>query len=213
MILLLLVGGAIVNIAVAWGIGAQLRLPRGQTRNVLAADEALELWRIYSTDATRSPDPRYPPRGWREHRTMSTATWFGTNLFQSPEGFPSGFSLPDEIRYDIVLIESGWPMRSLRRMQTHVVSPSRVFGHVVPIIDHKQWWREARPLWPGFAINTLLYAAVLWLMFVAPFALRRRRRIKRGLCPKCAYPVGTSDVCTECGASVVPAQPSNSAQG
>mgnify|MGYP003578232462 CR=1 FL=1 len=56
------------------------------------------------------------------------------------------------------------------------------------------------PLWPGFAINTLFYAGILWVMFAAPFALRRRRRIKRGLCPACAYPVGESIVCTECGA-------------
>ena len=67
-------------------------------------------------------------------------------------------------------------------------------GHVVPL----------GPIWPGFAINTVFYAAVLWLLFAAPFALRRRRRIKRGLCPKCAYPVGTSDTCTECGAGVTP---------
>jgi formylglycine-generating enzyme len=59
-----------------------------------------------------------------------------------------------------------------------------------------------RPIWPGFAINTLFYAAILWLLFAAPFALRRRRRIKRGLCPKCAYPLGTSDTCTECGTTV-----------
>jgi len=58
------------------------------------------------------------------------------------------------------------------------------------------------PLWPGFAINAVFYAAILWLLFAAPFALRRWRRIKRGLCPKCAYPVGTSEVCTECGAAV-----------
>jgi hypothetical protein len=57
-------------------------------------------------------------------------------------------------------------------------------------------------LWPGFAINTLFYAAMLWLLFAAPFALRRRRRIKRGLCPACAYPVGASDLCTECGKPV-----------
>jgi hypothetical protein len=56
-----------------------------------------------------------------------------------------------------------------------------------------------RPLWPGFAINTVFYAVILWLLFAAPIALRRRRRIKRGLCPACAYPIGESDVCTECG--------------
>ena len=43
---------------------------------------------------------------------------------------------------------------------------------------------------PGFAINTIFYAAILWMIFVMPFAIRRRRRIKRGLCARCAYPVG-----------------------
>src|SRR5678816_2967482 len=56
-----------------------------------------------------------------------------------------------------------------------------------------------RPIWPGFAINTIFYAAVLWLLFAAFGQIRRRRRIKRGLCPACAYPVGESAVCTECG--------------
>ena len=59
-----------------------------------------------------------------------------------------------------------------------------------------------RPILPGFAINTLFYAAIVWLVFAGPFALRRWRRIKRGLCPACAYPVGASDTCTECGKPV-----------
>ena len=63
-----------------------------------------------------------------------------------------------------------------------------------------------RPLWPGFAINTLFYAAILWLLFAGPFALRRWRRINRGLCPKCAYDLrnraSDSSVCPECGTAV-----------
>ncbi len=59
-----------------------------------------------------------------------------------------------------------------------------------------------RPIWPGFAINTIFYAAILWMLFAAPMLARRKRRIKRGLCPACAYPVGTSAVCTECGEAV-----------
>jgi hypothetical protein len=58
-----------------------------------------------------------------------------------------------------------------------------------------------RPIWPGFAINTVFYAGVLWLLFAAPFAMRRRRRIKRGLCPKCGYDLRGSESkeCPECG--------------
>jgi hypothetical protein len=67
--------------------------------------------------------------------------------------------------------------------------------------DGKKQYRllPLRPVWPGFAINTVFFAMILWTLFAAPFALRRRRRIRRGLCPACAYPVGDSAVCTECG--------------
>ncbi len=56
-----------------------------------------------------------------------------------------------------------------------------------------------RPIIPGFAVNTLFYAAILWLLIAGPFALRRFLRVRRGRCPKCAYPAGESSVCSECG--------------
>ena len=56
-----------------------------------------------------------------------------------------------------------------------------------------------RPIWPGFAVNTIFYATFLWLLICGHFALRRFVRVKRGLCPKCAYPMGESAVCSECG--------------
>jgi hypothetical protein len=60
-----------------------------------------------------------------------------------------------------------------------------------------------RPVWPAFAFNTVFYAAVLWMLFAAPFALRKWQRIKRGLCPKCGYDLRGTDsaACPECGAS------------
>jgi hypothetical protein len=61
-----------------------------------------------------------------------------------------------------------------------------------------------QPIWPGFAINTVFYAGVCWLLFAAPSVLRRRLRLRRGRCPNCAYPIGTwgGDLCTECGRPV-----------
>ncbi len=59
-----------------------------------------------------------------------------------------------------------------------------------------------RPIWPGLIVNTIFYAMILWLVSPAPFALRRFLRVRRGLCPKCAYPMGESAVCTECGAEL-----------
>lgn len=61
-----------------------------------------------------------------------------------------------------------------------------------------------RPIWGAFALNTLFYALALWLAWflkiLRPFTLLRRIRIKRGRCPSCGYPTGTTSVCTECGA-------------
>ena len=50
----------------------------------------------------------------------------------------------------------------------------------------------------GFAINTLFYAAIPWLLF----QLRRYLRIRRGHCPACGYPAGEASVCSECGRAV-----------
>ncbi len=66
------------------------------------------------------------------------------------------------------------------------------------------------PVWPGFAINTIFYAAILWLLALGPFTARRMIRRKRGLCIKCGYDMrghsggggisgGGREVCPECG--------------
>ena len=55
------------------------------------------------------------------------------------------------------------------------------------------------PIWPMVFYNSLFWAFVTWVMFVVSVRYRLRRRIKRGLCPACAYPIGGSPVCTECG--------------
>ena len=58
------------------------------------------------------------------------------------------------------------------------------------------------PLLTGFVLNTLFYAALLWLLFLGPFNLRRHLRARRGLCLACGYPVGEAAVCTECEKAV-----------
>jgi hypothetical protein len=59
-----------------------------------------------------------------------------------------------------------------------------------------------RPLFVGFAVNTVFYSAILYGVRRVPQSIIQRRRRRRGLCPACAYPIGTSPVCTECGKPV-----------
>src|SRR5881394_1692644 len=125
--LLLLTGGAIINVAVAWGI---LEWPSHRHNTNLA-------WRMAA------------PPGWPLH------------------ALDYGLGTP-EVRF----------------------SASGAFDPPL------------HPIWPSFAINTMFYAAILWLLIAAPGKILRRIRARRGQCPACAYPVGTNEVCTECGALV-----------
>ncbi len=75
---------------------------------------------------------------------------------------------------------------------TMSVAPRQKAEHLLPL----------RPLWPGFAINTLVFAGaawLVWLMLAAGMSLQRRLRCR---CGNCGYPIGISPVCTECGRKV-----------
>ena len=58
-----------------------------------------------------------------------------------------------------------------------------------------------RPLWTGFLANVIFYAAILWLLSLTPYALRRSIRRKRGHCINCGYDLrgDLSSGCPECG--------------
>ena len=190
--------GAIVNVAVAWGLvfranfifkhsyGIAIVLP---TLDWPSNDEAARLWEA---------EIGLPP----EALSVAVATNPGITLVEFSHGdVVRGMA---SIRH--VVMQGGWPMRAMRgemdyagptRLRDMAVAPAFLArrtgaGAGLPLLP-------LRPIWPGFALNTIFYAALLWLLIPGPFALRRFQRVRRGLCPKCAYPMGESSVCTECG--------------
>jgi hypothetical protein len=111
--------------------------------------------------------------------------------------------------------KAGWPMLSVAADWFSYAAPEIIAGHAstssglipvenIPMLQGVVPHLPIRPHWTGFAINTIFYAAVLWVLFFAPGSVRRMIRRRHGLCPACAYPVGTSPVCTECGKPVIP---------
>lgn len=56
-----------------------------------------------------------------------------------------------------------------------------------------------RPIWRGFFLDTIFYAAILWMLIRGPWETRRRWREWRRRCGWCGYPFGEAAVCTECG--------------
>jgi hypothetical protein len=61
------------------------------------------------------------------------------------------------------------------------------------------------PILPGFAADTVLYAAEWWLLLCTPLLVfrtaRRRFRVSRGMCGPCGYNLAGSPggACPECG--------------
>jgi hypothetical protein len=211
--LLLLVGGAIVNVTVAWGLATRLP-PQGFTAKYATLDDV----RLFIDEQVGS---RYVYAGRRRDidSELERADW--SLVLRSLPTF-SPFKDPQYLKGGIDSISGGtdfaqigehahgWPLLSLRceyrvRFVTGASPPPEVQfkgGFEFEVGGSSKRLIPYEPIWPTFAINTLFYALLLWLLFFAPFAARRMIRRRRGQCEKCAYPVGTSSVCTECGAAV-----------
>jgi hypothetical protein len=61
-----------------------------------------------------------------------------------------------------------------------------------------------RPIWSGLAANTVLYAALWWLLLFIPGIARIRLRARRGACTACGYDLRATSPgspCPECGSS------------
>lgn len=112
-------------------------------------------------------------------------------------------------------VAAGWPLLSFSawRTATGIDFPDKSgwfsarvhhWGIVLADTDKSAW--EAlpallpfRPIWPGVAVNAVLYAIVFWATSRTWRALRSELRARRGLCLDCAYPIGAADRCSECG--------------
>ena len=110
----------------------------------------------------------------------------------------------------------GWPLKSLsytpsdsmrgstnrRRREESVWHLPNVSNKLFPSTNKLTLPYEV--LWPGFTINTLLYAAIVWVVWLSPFTARRMIRRKRGHCLKCGYDLrgAEHEACPECGVEV-----------
>jgi hypothetical protein len=193
--------GAIVNVAVAWG--CVVKWPA----NDPFADydyEHRELTGVESLAILQFSNPHSMPIDLAKTYGVSARTFGWTTYWV-------GFE--DDIT---VVVFGGWPAYAVRGCRHTTVDfsppPARKFARseyrgVIDVSDSDQLrLLPYTPIWPGFAINTVFYAVVLWMLSAVPIALRKRRRIKRGWCPKCAYDLRGrapgSKACPECGIAV-----------
>jgi hypothetical protein len=219
-ILIFLLAGALVNIAVAWGSAAVTPDPmKGLSGTIRFGSGKLDsghqwvLTRYEGMAATRILSRCYVGFFHHDgdtHEPQTLLAAWGSIDTPKPPGPASDAGgrncqeLIDDAR--------GWPVRSMccswgtsdfalcprGRAPLPLVSGIRLPGPAAGSI----YTLRALPLriWvPGFTVNTIFHAAVLWLLRLGLLVLRRLNRLRRGLCPACAYPMGDAPVCTECG--------------
>ena len=210
-----LVGGAAITVLVAWGCTLMSTYRDG---DLLVEGEALaavgnELW----------PQHWTRPRSWHRmwgvgvrYDLMSECRWMGSTLDWSEDTHPNR---------SVVGFRAGWPWSALAARpydgQTRaepLLTPKAArtdwrcgvdLGAVLPAwiedrLDRNDRFGRVlalRPLAPGLAADTLLYAALLWIAWRGAGGLRRGRRRRRNRCTVCGYSLAgnTSGVCSECG--------------
>src|SRR5205085_11373367 len=98
----------------------------------------------------------------------------------------------------ITMDRTGWPFVSLSGEYWSIENQGSYHGAIaVPeafIVKPQGWWYpwppcrffSITPILPGFALNTALYALILFALYATPGFVRRRirvRRARRGQCP------------------------------
>jgi len=191
-----LAAGAVVNVAVVWGIAVWVPLPapaRYQSINALPASFHMV------------------PREWPPVKAVAIGARLG--LTERHASFDHANVDWVNARYFIRLHQHGLPLRSMESWTLIEMAGKRPgqtpwengltippwFPRFMPYNTPYGGSISLRPIASGFAANSAFYGACLWFMALAASRARAASRSRRGLCPACAYPAGSSDRCTECG--------------
>jgi len=196
MVVIFLLAGAIVNVAVAWWCGGLL----------------LVNYPVAIHDEKRA-DPDLVQPLWDRHRESGwPVAPDGMFIFELGGGFTLLTAESGSTRVGgpptVIVSEGrcGWPMRSMKYdfwgtsvAGGHYGSTLPAVGVMRPLLRDPGFFVPVGVIPVGFVIDSIVYAVVLWLLICGAFVLRRVIRVRRGLCPACAYPRGEAAVCSECG--------------
>lgn len=197
-----LFAGVVLNVAVAWGLvwlGQFVRL--GPTPDAVSVTSA-------PVDAIALPDGLPHPDKFFKNELPGETYW--QMLWDEPG--PDGKAVWPSTRTTVAhLTRSGWPMRSLQHVQMFDL---RNPGRIITVISPRSFagWRSGIdlgltrfglfPVWPGFVVNSLLFAASIALVGWTLVTLRAALRMQRGQCTWCKYDrrgLAAGAPCPECG--------------
>lgn len=217
-----LLAGAAASVVAAWVCAVWIDVSRGRYREVGDFEEsARTYWKVRRRDRAGAQYV-FSARFWETDPAiidLSDGATAPSALIPSWADLDLDAARPSSLTYEQVRVFTarGWPMVCLwcEYDDIYVTEWPGVLtaggGFETPLPWHfhpsvldggMPYMRRTlplRPYWPGLAVNTVFYGAVLGLIISGPLALRRWHRTRRGLCPGCGYPAGGSPLCTECG--------------
>jgi len=193
-ILASLLVGSLINVIVAWGLALA---PLSHRNGVLQPQVGFP----------ESPWPVGAPENessvcYQEIRIEH----FGVTRMGFSSGFRQGYSSFDA---DVVSRRYGFPARSLEISvffnfpgSTDFVWGSLDISAIHKMLGLSKNIQTGLPVQPrplGFAINTIVYALPVYVIWIGFAALRKRRRLSSSICTRCGYDVSGVGQCPECG--------------
>lgn len=203
--------GAIVNAAVAWGC---LLLPLRSEATSMGLPE-VDWQAIEPLGYSRKPPASRDAWNydWRGFGVRGHEAWYKVSLTRSPPQNPGVAVSP------VTTATCGWPFACAQGTRWMRREVAEAWTNGLPLMYAYDGARAQaltldrrphdgilphQPIWLGVILNTIFYAAILWLLFAAPGTARRWWRTKHGLCARCGYDLHGSNAfaCPECGTNV-----------
>lgn len=153
---------------------------------------------------------------WHERRWEMAGRFGALPLDLSPLSLSAAmpWDHPTAERRSARAVGRGWPLICLATIEQYESQSwlSTPVGRGIPLprrltrLFGPPYFLEDRalpllPVWPGLTINTALYAGLIWSAAALIRRSRSIRRLRRNLCPSCAYSLAGQPTpgCPECG--------------